>query len=51
MKDEGPDRSGPLHPSSFRLHPFLKVRIALHTGQAEQRDGDYFGAALIKREN
>lgn len=24
----------------------LKVRMALHTGTAQQRDGDYFGAAL-----
>jgi class 3 adenylate cyclase len=24
----------------------LKVRMALHTGAAEQRDGDYFGPAL-----
>ncbi|MDX1467942.1 MAG: adenylate/guanylate cyclase domain-containing protein [Acidimicrobiia bacterium] len=24
----------------------LKVRMALHTGEADERDGDYFGAAL-----
>ena len=24
----------------------LRVRIALHTGEAEQRDGDYYGAAV-----
>ena len=26
----------------------LSVRMALHTGQAERRDGDYFGAALSR---
>ena len=26
----------------------IRVRMALHTGQAEQRDGDYFGPALSR---
>jgi class 3 adenylate cyclase len=29
-------------------HLHLSVRVALHTGQAELRDGDYFGAALSR---
>src|SRR5262249_962415 len=28
--------------------PPLKVRVALHSGQAELRDGDYFGATLSR---
>lgn len=28
--------------------PALRVRIALHSGQAEMRDGDYFGATLSR---
>jgi len=28
--------------------PELKVRMAIHTGQAERRDGDYFGATLSR---
>jgi len=32
----------PHHPTI----PFLKVRMAIHTGPAELRDGDYFGPSL-----
>ena len=35
--------------SSFTIHPSsfaLKVRMGLHTGEAELRDGDYFGQSL-----
>jgi class 3 adenylate cyclase len=28
--------------------PQLRVRMALHTGEAERRDGDYFGPALCR---
>jgi predicted ATPase/class 3 adenylate cyclase len=28
--------------------PIIKVRMSLHTGSAELRDGDYFGAALSR---
>ena len=27
-------------------HPFLRVRIGIHTGQAQERDGDYFGPVV-----
>jgi predicted ATPase/class 3 adenylate cyclase len=51
MKDEGgrmneePNQEN----SSFITHPssfVLKVRMGLHTGEAELRDGDYFGGTL-----
>src|SRR5207248_10745003 len=32
--------------SAPATHDILRVRMALHTGEAELRDGDYFGAAL-----
>lgn len=46
MKDEPHSSHPALHPSCFRLLPFLKVRMALHTGVALQRGGDYFGLAV-----
>ena len=35
-----------LHGATWEGIEELKVRMALHTGAAEQRDGDYFGQAL-----
>src|SRR5262249_15573586 len=40
--DSSPSPSSPSSSSSVRL----RVRMALHTGAAEQRDGDYFGPPL-----
>ena len=45
MKDESASNST----SSFISHPsslHLKVRMGIHTGEAELRDGDYYGNAL-----
>jgi predicted ATPase/DNA-binding SARP family transcriptional activator/class 3 adenylate cyclase len=39
------DGSPPLPPTPDTLLP-LKVRMALHTGVAEEREGDYFGPSL-----
>ena len=36
----------PRRPSRGARSAPLRVRMALHTGAAEERDGDYFGAAL-----
>ena len=36
-------------PTAFESEPWpveLRVRMAVHTGEAEERDGDYFGPAL-----
>ena len=30
----------------FRSSAAFRVRIALHTGEADQREGDYFGSAV-----
>ena len=27
-------------------HPLLRVRMGIHTGEGEERDGDYFGPAV-----
>jgi predicted ATPase/class 3 adenylate cyclase len=27
-------------------HPFLRVRMGIHTGETQERDGDYFGPAV-----
>ena len=35
-----------LHAASWEAIGEMKVRMALHTGAAEHRDGDYFGQAL-----
>lgn len=35
-----------LHCEQWKDIPSLRVRMALNTGQAEERDGDYFGPAL-----
>ena len=35
-------------PSDTRLPLALKVRMGLHTGEAELRDGDYFGGSLSR---
>ncbi len=35
-----------LHSATWEEIEELKVRMALHTGAAEQRDGDYFGQSL-----
>ena len=35
-----------LHAATWEEIEELKVRMALHTGAAEQRDGDYFGQSL-----
>lgn len=35
-----------IHHEKWRDIPGLRVRMALNTGQAEERDGDYFGQAL-----
>jgi predicted ATPase/class 3 adenylate cyclase/Tfp pilus assembly protein PilF len=35
-----------LYQQSWKGIPGLRVRMALHTGTAEERDGDYFGPAL-----
>src|SRR5262249_22314769 len=46
MVDRGEGRD-PSHQPSASNHPaVLRVRIAVHTGEAEVRDGDYFGPAL-----
>jgi len=46
----GSGLSGIQHASTSTLErsPRLKVRMALHTGEAELRDGDYFGATLSR---
>jgi class 3 adenylate cyclase len=36
------------HGELARHTPVLRVRMALHTGQAELREGDYFGATLSR---
>ena len=36
------------HGGSAHRPPALRVRMAVHIGQAEQRDGDYFGATLSR---
>ncbi|MBL0347258.1 adenylate/guanylate cyclase domain-containing protein [Candidatus Villigracilis affinis] len=48
MKDEGGRMNEDLD-SLFIIHPSslsLKVRMGLHTGEAELRDGDYYGGTL-----
>jgi predicted ATPase len=35
-----------IHEKNWEGIPGLRVRMALHTGTAEERDGDYFGPAL-----
>lgn len=46
---DGSDPARPDHqPSTIHHQPALRVRMALHTGQAELRDGDYFGATLSR---
>ena len=35
-----------LHAEDLAETASLRVRMALHTGEAEMRDGDYFGTAL-----
>jgi predicted ATPase/DNA-binding SARP family transcriptional activator len=42
---EGESSSDTRHPTPYSLLP-LKVRMALHTGAAEERDGDYLGPTL-----
>ncbi len=32
--------------ASLADHPIIKVRMGVHTGEAEERDGDYFGPAV-----
>ena len=32
----------------LRSHEFIKVRMGLHSGAAQERDGDYFGPAVNK---
>ncbi|MCC6298954.1 MAG: hypothetical protein IT314_06625 [Anaerolineales bacterium] len=51
MKDEGKgmNESSSQEISSFIIHPSsfaLKVRMGLHTGEADLREGDYFGQTL-----
>ena len=32
--------------ATLDAHPFLKVRMGIHTGEAQERDGDYFGPVV-----
>jgi predicted ATPase/class 3 adenylate cyclase/DNA-binding SARP family transcriptional activator len=41
-----PPASSPSDPQLPASAPFLRVRIALHAGVAEEREADYFGPAL-----
>ena len=40
------DAQRALHAEDFSIIDGLRVRMALHAGTAEQRDGDYFGPAV-----
>src|SRR5436190_1172502 len=47
-----PVSAAPAHPSPLTPHPspFLRVRMAIHTGPAEPRDGDYAGPTVERLE-
>jgi class 3 adenylate cyclase len=50
MRPTPPPRLSPSNPTSLAsrglLKTQLKVRIALHTGEADLRDGDYYGTVI-----